>query len=304
VPPATTPLVFNPESGPSDCSVRPILPIELWEKIFSCYTRGRDKVHLKNVGLVSRQWRLLSLRFLLCDISLADEWDFQALKRLLDQHPHLVGFIQKVYYNPTRDDLKDLKYDEAEKKFSGGDNITYTTVPPSVRLPRLPNVTTLKWYTTLKGCVAAGPATALFLSSLPALTELMITCKFADVYAIEEFIHACGPNLETIRLVEIDVEDNGDMLRDRWGGYQWGVAVPSAPFSLGKLQKVVINDMRVEPHWLQTRLLRHPTFGPPSLTCLHVQGDCFEPKTLGSLLDFLSSSLQELQLEPPNREDG
>jgi hypothetical protein len=300
--PASPPLVFNHETSPSNSSVQPLLPIELWEKIFSCLSQKRDRVHLKNVSLVSKQWRLLSLRFLLCDISLADEWDFRTLKKVLYQHSHLVGFIEKVYYNPTRDDFKDFKYDDLEKKFSGGDNVTHTTVPPSVRLPRLPNVTKLKWYTTLNGCVAVGPATALLLSSLPGLTELTITCKFADVYAIEEFLHACGPNLETIKFAEIDVEDNGDMLGDRWGS--WGVAVPAAPFSLNKLQKVVINDTRVEPHWLETRLLKHPTFGSPGLTCLHIQGDCFEPKTLGSLLDFLSSSLQELQLEPPNRGDG
>jgi hypothetical protein len=236
----------------------------------------------------------MSLKYLLRHIVLANEWDFRTLKSLLDLHPHLISFIEKVKFYPSRDYVPRFEYDSdgiPQLAEVAEDPENHRAVPPGVALPLLPNVTKLSWHTTMHSCVTVVPATLLLLSSLPAVTQITFSCRFSNVCAVEQFLKACGQNVGTVKFKSIQIDEQlrkGSKL--------------VASFSLPKLRRLFLLLESVEDislRWLQIRLV-----GSNSLTSLTIKGEFVSARYFEDLINHVSSSLQELQVEPPNSKEG
>jgi hypothetical protein len=239
----------------------------------------------------------MSLPCILEQIRLHEKSQFHSLKALLGRIPDACLFVRQITFDPNG--LGSSLHAMNSRLRPGA-----VSDPPAVLLPVLPNVTTLRYYIGRDVCInTITPSTAQFLSSLPGLKNITLECTFEDIFIIEEFLHSCGTNLQTI-----DFEYTYVRPVDFEYAYVKPVATTKsegqsrAPpeFSLAQLKKLVVGNSGIAGDLIAERLFQDATIGPINLNSLVFVGESASLGADGKLIDSLSASLQELSLHLPS----
>ncbi|KAF5390452.1 hypothetical protein D9757_005315 [Collybiopsis confluens] len=271
------------------------LPLELVELIIEHVSH--DKKILQAASLVCHIWRTAAFPYMLHDILLAEEVDYERLKKLCQRFPRLPTYhLRSIVLRPGSRLSSELTVSEALRSFTKlFEDRRWDLNAVAAELPPMPSVTSLKWVMgrDVRHSIVVGPTISRYFSLLPSLQRLTIKAKFEDLHELELFLGLCCNRLRSLTFQGV-----------------WFRKSRSRPLSLGlssrvcdfsALEKLAFERTRSSdpPYDQVVDLILLFMKNKVSLQSLRVRYDfTMSPTSLERLLDRSKGTLDSLVIEP------
>ncbi|KAJ3734552.1 hypothetical protein DFJ43DRAFT_133676 [Lentinula guzmanii] len=270
------------------------LPLELVELIIE-YT-DNDKKTLQAASLVCSIWRTAAFPYLLHDILISEEADFERLKKLCYRFPRLPTYhARSITLRPGTRLSSELSIAEALRSFSLTrlfEDRRWELNQIASELPLMPKVTSLKWIMgrDVRHAIIVGPTIHRHIALLPSLQRLTLKARFEDLHELELFLGVCCGGLRSLTFQGI-----------------WFRNDSSRPLRLGdtrhlcSLEKLAFERTRAsDPAYDEVvDLLLLFMKNQVSLQVLRIRYDfTMSPASLERLLDKSKKTLETLVIEP------
>ncbi|KAF9076666.1 hypothetical protein BDP27DRAFT_1313707 [Rhodocollybia butyracea] len=270
------------------------LPLELVELVIDGLRD--DKKTLQAASLVCVVWRTAAFPYLLHDLLIAEEADYERIKKLCERFPRLSTFhVRTITVRPSTRTSSQLSVVEAIRSLTKlFEDKRWELNKTASELPRMPKVTCLRWVVggDLHHSIIVGPIIHRYLSLLPSLQRLTLKARFEDLHELELFLGICCSQLKSLTFQGI-----------------WFRKSRSRPLRLGdsghvcnlsSLEKLAFERAPLDPSYDEVvDLLLLFLNDQVSLRSLRVRYDCtMSPTSLERLLHRSAKSLETLMIDP------
>ncbi|KAJ3766509.1 hypothetical protein FB446DRAFT_385687 [Lentinula raphanica] len=183
-------------------STRLDLPLEIVELIIEYV--DDDKKTLQAASLVCATWRIAAFPYLLHDILISEEQDFERLRELCHRFPRLPTYhARSITLRPGTRLSSELSVTATLRSFSLTrlfEDKRWELSQAAAELPQMPKVTSLKWIMgrDFRHSIIVGPTIHRHLSLLPSLQRLTLKAKFEDLHELELFLGICCSGLKSL----------------------------------------------------------------------------------------------------------
>ncbi|KAJ3932154.1 MAG: hypothetical protein NXY57DRAFT_140570 [Lentinula lateritia] len=181
---------------------RPELPLEIVELIIESV--DNDKKTLRAASLVCVIWRTAAFPYLLHDILISEEADYERIKKLCFRFPRLSTFhARSITLRPGTRLSSEFSVAETLRSFSFSrlfEDRRWELNKVAAEFPKMPKVTSLKWVMgrDVQHSIIVGPSIHRHLSLLPSLQRLTLKAKFEDLHELELFLSLCCSGLKSL----------------------------------------------------------------------------------------------------------
>ncbi|KAK0452328.1 hypothetical protein EV421DRAFT_893455 [Armillaria borealis] len=271
------------------------LPLEVIDEIIQ--HNHNDAPALKSSSLVSKSWRVASLRYLFSYADFSSPEDLSRWTNIGLSLPHVIKFVRAARFSPGAR-LKDLELSilddefppslpDSEERLAAIEQILSnpsrnTSNPVNIPIPKMPQVTVFEWSTS-KIRIRVTPETQQLISAFISVEELVFSGSYINVAHAKAFF-GLFPPLRTLQMnrVEISRSDSSEF---------------DPPFvftgNLTKLEELTIEKSLTPLDWLVHEVLAVSC--PSSLRRItYSDASTFSADALGHLLSLSARSLEVL----------
>ncbi len=270
------------------------LPLEVIGEIMQ---HNYDAPALKSSSLVSKSWRVASLRYLFSYADFSSPEDLSRWANIGFSLLHVIKFVRAVRFSPGAR-LKDLELSilddefppslpDSEERLAAIKQILSspsrnTSNPVNILIPKMPRVTVFEWSTS-KIRIRVTPETQQLIYAFISVEKLVFSGSFINVTHAEAFF-GLFPPLRTLQMNRVEISRSNSSEFD-----------PPFVFTgnLTKLEELTIEKSLTPLHWLVDEVLAISR--PSSLRRItYSDASTFSADALGYLLSLSARSLEVL----------
>ncbi|KAK0458824.1 uncharacterized protein EV420DRAFT_334265 [Desarmillaria tabescens] len=260
-----------------------------------------DVPALKSSSLVSKSWRVASLRYLFSYANFSSPEDLSRWTNIGLSLPHVIKFVRVARFSPGAR-LKDLELSILDDQFPpslpdseerlaaierilSDPSVRNTSNPANILLPTMPQVTEFIWSTSQTRVIHVTPETQQLVSAFISVEALIFSGSFINVAHAKAFF-GLFPPLKVLQMNRVKISSSLSSDSD-----------PPFVFTgnLTKLEELIIEKALTPLDWLVYEVL---AISRPSDLWYIAYSDAstFSTDALGCLLSLCALSLQELSI--------
>ncbi|KAK0480649.1 hypothetical protein IW261DRAFT_1593031 [Armillaria novae-zelandiae] len=273
------------------------LPLEVIDEIIQ-HNRN-DAPALKSSSLISKSWRVASLRYLFSYADFSSPKDLSRWIKISLSLPHVIKFVRAARFSPGArlkdselsilDDKFPPSFPDSEERLSAIEHILSNpsrniSNPANIPIPKMPRVTVFEWSTS-KIRIHVTPETQQLISTFISVEELVFAGSFINVAHAKAFF-GLFPRLRTLQTNRIEISS-------------LNLSELDPPFvftgDFTKLEELTIGKSLTPSDWLVHEVLAASL--PASLRRITYSDEStFSADALGYLLSLGAQSLEVLSI--------
>lgn len=195
------------------------LPLEVIGEIVQ--HNHNDAPALKSSSLVSKSWRVASLRYLFSYADLSSPEDLSHWANIGLSLPHVIKFVRAARFSPGArlkdselrilDDEFPPSFPDSEERLAAIEQILSgpsrkISNPANIPIPKMPQVTVFEW-STAKMCIRVTPETQQPISAFISVEELVFAGSFNNVAHAKAFFELFPP-LRMLRMNRVEISSS------------------------------------------------------------------------------------------------